>query len=153
MRWLLAIVALMAAVPAQAQDSRFPTWLVGNWCFQPEAGTVACIEFEPPADGRMLSNQRIYRDGVQVQRTDGVSTIVNGVMFRHVEATGVGFVEVSRGENMVVMDNIVAANIAKGDANRIIFRREGEELVLTFEAPNRAPVTQRYARTPRDAAD
>ena len=32
MRWLVAILALMMAMPAQAQETGLPMWLIGTWC-------------------------------------------------------------------------------------------------------------------------
>ena len=136
MRWILISLALLVAVPAQAQQTGLPVWLVGTWCGDlggpaADGGSAPelCDSWVAGDDGT-LQNRITPQEGTTSASggdSTGAISIEQGRLVLRGGFGGkitVNYREVSRGPNEVVFENLIEGPLAK-----LGLRREGDDLI------------------------
>jgi len=151
MRLLLGLAMLIAAVPASAQESGLPLWLVGKWCPSTTAPRSAefpaldvdyvgpgphCMTWIASADGTLSGSKSRGYFG-RNDSYDFMTISVSGQRLRYLHASAFDAIspvrpvarlrEVSRAPFAVAFQRR-----ARGEMYRVAYRREGDRLFETI---------------------
>ncbi|MEZ0244591.1 MAG: hypothetical protein ACAH11_14545 [Sphingomonas sp.] len=141
LRWIAALLlALAIAAPAQAQQTGLPLWLIGTWCGElggaqeTKQAPMLCDQWVAGDDGT-LQNRIASTDDSGLESTGSIAVEDGKLVLRGGRdgKISVNFREISRGPSEVVFENLM-----EGPLDRLVLRREGDDLVEEIWLRDRA---------------
>lgn len=162
MRWIVMVLALIVAplpaaaqaAPQAAQMGVFPEWMLGRWCglFN---DLEYCMTLERGANGEVITGftRQAGPEAPLEQISLAAITVEDGRLVLRSTGAGTLYREAPHGPDELVMENAIPKNVADGDALRIRYTRDRDQLTVEFGWDDGRTVSQSYGLTHGDGTE